>query len=183
MICHARILRERIRVWTRRIRLVRKSEFSDRMHEDRLAGFDQPPSTERANKPWIGFLPALHYPSIYWWHYVMVSIIQPWTWDRGLLWLTLSFFIYITAKPVGYIYPKEISINTVKFLYQTIAHLDSSTARMQSLLENPNTVLSTRTTAMEIWVEQLQLKFYIFMHARCRFTLVFQAVLVHVFTW
>ena len=26
------------------------------MHEDRLAGFDQPPSTERANKPWIGFL-------------------------------------------------------------------------------------------------------------------------------
>ena len=32
MICHARILRERIRVWTRRIRLVRKSEFSDRMH-------------------------------------------------------------------------------------------------------------------------------------------------------
>ena len=89
-------------------------------------GFDQPPSTERANKPWIGFLPALHYPSIYWWHYVMVSIIQPWTWDRGLLWLTLSFFIYITAKPVGYIYPKEISINTVKFLYQTIAHLDSS---------------------------------------------------------
>ena len=83
-------------------------------------------STERANKPWIGFLPALHYPSIYWWHYVMVSIIQPWTWDRGLLWLTLSFFIYITAKPVGYIYPKEISINTVKFLYQTIAHLDSS---------------------------------------------------------
>ena len=25
----------------------------------------------------IGFLPALHYPSIYWWHYVMVSIIQP----------------------------------------------------------------------------------------------------------
>ena len=126
MICHARILRERIRVWTRRIRLVRKSEFSDRMHEDRLAGFDQPPSTERANKPWIGFLPTLHYPSIYWWHYVMVSIIQPWTWDRGLLWLTLSFFIYITAKPVGYIYPKEISINTVKFLYQTIAHLDSS---------------------------------------------------------
>ena len=126
MICHARILRERIRVWTRRIRLVRKSEFSDRMHEDRSAGFDQPPSTERANKPWIGFLPALHYPSIYWWHYVMVSIIQPWTWDRGLLWLTLSFFIYITAKPVGYIYPKEISINTVKFLYQTIAHLDSS---------------------------------------------------------
>ena len=115
MICHARILRERIRVWTRRIRLVRKSEFSDRMHEDRLAGFDQPPSTERANKPWIGFLPALHYPSIYWWHYVMVSIIQPWTWDRGLLWLTLSFFIYITAKPVGYIYPKEISINTFKF--------------------------------------------------------------------
>ena len=55
----------------------RKSELSDRMHEDRLAGFDQPPSTERANKPWIGFLPALHYPSIYWWHYVMVSIIQP----------------------------------------------------------------------------------------------------------
>ena len=49
MICHARILRERIRVWTRRIRLVRKSEFSDRMHEDRSAGFDQPPSTERAN--------------------------------------------------------------------------------------------------------------------------------------
>ena len=126
MICHAWILRLRIRVWTRRIRLVRKSEFSDRMHEDRLAGFDQPPSTERANKPWIGFLPALHYPSIYWWHYVMVSIIQPWTWDRGLLWLTLSFFIYITAKPVGYIYPKEISINTVKFLYQTIVHLDSS---------------------------------------------------------
>ena len=77
MICHAKIPRERIRVWTRRIRLVRKSEFSDRMHEDRLAGFDQPPSTERANKPWIGFLPALHYPSIYWWHYVMVSIIQP----------------------------------------------------------------------------------------------------------
>ena len=26
---------------------------------------------------WIGFLPALHYPSIYWWRYVMVSIIQP----------------------------------------------------------------------------------------------------------
>ena len=115
MICHAKIPRERIRVWTRRIRLVRRSEFSDRMHEDRLAGFDQPPSTERANKPWIGFLPALHYPSIYWWHYVMVSIIQPWTWDRGLLWLTLSFFIYITAKPVGYIYPKEISINTFNF--------------------------------------------------------------------
>ena len=64
-------------VWIQRIKLVRKSEFSDRMHEDRLAGFDQPPSTERANKPWIGFLPALHYPSIYWWHYVMVSIIQP----------------------------------------------------------------------------------------------------------
>ena len=76
--------------------------------------------------PGLDFLPTLHYPSIYWWHYVMVSIIQPWTWDRGLLWLTLSFFIYITAKPVGYIYPKEISINTVKFLYQTIAHLDSS---------------------------------------------------------
>ena len=111
-----------------------KSDFSDSMHEDRLAIFDQPPSTERANKPWIGFLPALHYPSIYWWHYVMVSIIQPWTWDRGLLWLTLSFFIYITAKPVGYIYPKEISINTVKFLYQTIAHLDSS--------EFPNILLS-----------------------------------------
>ena len=92
-----------------------KSDFSDSMHDDRSAIFDQPPSTERANKPWIGFLPALHYPSIYWWHYVMVSIIQPWTWDRGLLWLTLSFFIYITAKPVGYIYPKEISINTVKF--------------------------------------------------------------------
>ena len=106
--------------------LDRKSDFSDSMHDDRSAIFDQPPSTERANKPWIGFLPALHYPSIYWWHYVMVSIIQPWTWDRGLLWLTLSFFIYITAKPVGYIYPKEISINTVKFLYQTIAHLDSS---------------------------------------------------------
>ena len=143
MICHARILREKIRVWTRRIRLVRKSEFSDRMHEDRSAGFDQPPSTERANKPWIGFLPALHYPSIYWWHYVMVSIIQPWTWDRGLLWLTLSFFIYITAKPVGYIYPKEISINTVKFLYQTIAHLDSSTlikTCMQGRRPHPLTV-------------------------------------------
>ena len=108
--------------------------FSDRMHEDRSAGFDQPPSTERANKPWIGFLPALHYPSIYWWHYVMVSIIQPWTWDRGLLWLTLSFFIYITAKPVGYIYPKEISINTVKFLYQTIAHLDSSACYLRDRL-------------------------------------------------
>ena len=139
MICHAKIPRERIRVWTRRIRLVRRSEFSDRMHEDRLAGFNQPPSTERANKPWIGFLPALHYPSIYWWHYVMVSIIQPWTWDRGLLWLTLSFFIYITAKPVGYIYPKEISINTVKFLYQTIAHLDSSSCRthMHAIWEAP----------------------------------------------
>ena len=147
MICHARILRERIRVWTRRIRLVRKSEFSDRMHEDRSAGFDQPPSTERANKPWIGFLPALHYPSIYWWHYVMVSIIQPWTWDRGLLWLTLSFFIYITAKPVGYIYPKEISINTVKFLYQTIAHLDSS---MQSLdaLRSDHALYACRTSGV-----------------------------------
>ena len=83
--------------------------------------------------PGLDFLPTLHYPSIYWWHYVMVSIIQPWTWDRGLLWLTLSFFIYITAKPVGYIYPKEISINTVKFFipndctfglfrYSSVAH-------------------------------------------------------------
>ena len=35
----------------------------------------------------------------------------------------------------------------------------------------------------EIWVEQLQLKFYIFMHARCRFILVFQLVSVHVFNW
>ena len=25
---------------------------------------DQPLSTERASKPWIGFLPTLHYPSI-----------------------------------------------------------------------------------------------------------------------
>ena len=61
----------------------------DGAHDARLTGdvvdeilggkvdLDQPPSTERANKPWIGFLPALHYPSIYWWHYVMVSIIQP----------------------------------------------------------------------------------------------------------
>ena len=124
-----------------------KSDFSDSMHDDRSAIFDQPPSTERANKPWIGFLPALHYPSIYWWHYVMVSIIQPWTWDRGLLWLTLSFFIYITAKPVGYIYPKEISINTVKFLYQTIAHLDSSACylcyRLHWKSEKGNEFLST----------------------------------------
>ena len=159
MICHARILRERIRVWTRRIRLVRKSEFSDRMHEDRSAGFDQPPSTERANKPWIGFLPALHYPSIYWWHYVMVSIIQPWTWDRGLLWLTLSFFIYITAKPVGYIYPKEISINTVKFLYQTIAHLDSSSqprARMHNWADSRCTQIRSCTA---VCMRSLRLSF------------------------
>ena len=54
--------------------------------------------------------------------------IEPTTEVRAPPWLTLSFFIYITAKPVGYIYPKEISINTVKFLYQTIAHLDSSMA-------------------------------------------------------
>ena len=30
-------------------------EFADRMHEDRSASTDQPLSTERASKPWIGF--------------------------------------------------------------------------------------------------------------------------------
>ena len=39
-------------------------EFADRMHEDWSASIDQPLSTERASKPWIGFLPTLHYPSI-----------------------------------------------------------------------------------------------------------------------
>ena len=34
--------------------------------DSELANDNKPLSTERASKPWIGFLPALHYPSIYW---------------------------------------------------------------------------------------------------------------------
>ena len=36
-------------------------------------------------------------------------------------------------------------------------------------------------TAAQIRVVQLKLKFYIFMHARCRFVRIFQLVIVHVF--
>jgi len=55
------------------------------------------------------------------------SIIQPWTWDRGLLLLTLSIYArwpavsymqaYITLNPLagGFIYTKEITINTFNF--------------------------------------------------------------------